>query len=197
MNRETLVGYYDKLAALVEKLPGGLQKPIMHELRPIREVFLDQRPARILVLGEPEITVPEFLCRLAHLDLLESGKTEQGWRRYHSSGRGNIQVLDGRDIGPEWVRSAVQAQAPDLILLLRGDRTPENWNELITQAKLVSGIEPSKLNAKPPENPVPMVGVLTAEKNPATEQAFRAQLAAAGLEEVPIFALAPEDRELL
>ena len=35
----------------MEKLPGGLQKPILRELVPIRELYLEQRPARILLLG--------------------------------------------------------------------------------------------------------------------------------------------------
>lgn len=42
---------YEKLIGLVEKLPSGLQKPILKELVPIQQFFLDQRPPRIVLLG--------------------------------------------------------------------------------------------------------------------------------------------------
>lgn len=189
MSRETLVGYYDKLATLVEKLPGGLQKPIMQELRPIREVFLDQRPARLLVLGDPEISIPNFLCRLANVEMLESAESEQGWRRYRVEGKGSIQILDGREVESAWVESACQVAKPDLILVLRGDRTPEKWQSLINQAKSVSHLEPSL--------GIPLVGILTAGRSVATAQAFRVQLAETALAQVPVFPLTPEDREVL
>jgi len=189
MSRETLVGYYDKLATLVEKLPGGLQKPIMHELRPIREVFLDQRPARLLILGDPGLSTPDFLCQLANLEMLESAESEQGWRRYRVEAKGSIQILDAREVGADWVDSACQAAPPDLIVILRGDQTPEYWQSLIAQAKSISQKEPSKA--------IPLVGVLTGGRSAATTQAFRAQMAEAGLGQVPVFPLTPEDRELL
>ena len=65
MNRDTLLALYDKLAHLVEKLPGSVQKPILRELTPIRQVFLDQRPARLMLTGVAGKSVPELFhtCR--------------------------------------------------------------------------------------------------------------------------------------
>ena len=60
LNRETLLSLYDRFSRLVEKLPGGLQKPILRELGPIREVFLEQRAPRFLLLGAAGRSVPEF-----------------------------------------------------------------------------------------------------------------------------------------
>jgi hypothetical protein len=76
LNRDTLLSLYHRLTALVEKLPGGLQKPILRELVPIRELFLEQRPARIVLLGDTGMSVPEFLHSVAGV-LVETGESDR------------------------------------------------------------------------------------------------------------------------
>jgi hypothetical protein len=99
LNRETLLSLYDRLTKLVEKLPGGLQKPILRELVPIRELFLEQRPARILLLGTAGKSVPEFLHSIAEISV-ETGESDNGWRTYRVPERGEILVLDARQDAP-------------------------------------------------------------------------------------------------
>ncbi|MEI6339441.1 MAG: hypothetical protein WCQ57_12805 [Verrucomicrobiota bacterium] len=118
MNRDSLLTLYDRFARLVEKLPGGLQKPILRELSPIREVFLEQRPARIILLGSSGKSVPEFLHALGG-KLVETGDSEKGWRSYRVPDRGEILILDSRAETPQSVVDAGLAQhRPDLALLL-------------------------------------------------------------------------------
>ena len=50
MNQQTLLGIYEKIEALIARLPGPLQKAILQELRPIKQIFLAQRPARVALL---------------------------------------------------------------------------------------------------------------------------------------------------
>lgn len=96
-NYDTLSTWYDRFAGLIEKLPASLRKPIMAELEPIREVYLDQRPARIaLVAGDPAITVPAWLAGLG-TGLVETGDAVDGWRTYGVEGRGKVEIFDARD----------------------------------------------------------------------------------------------------
>ena len=119
MNRDTLLGLYDRFTGLVEKLPGGLQKPILRELIPIRELFLEQRPARLLLLGSPGKSVPEFLHAAAGLTV-ETGDSENGWSSYTVAGRGSVLVLDARADTPKAVfESASGGPAPDVAVLIR------------------------------------------------------------------------------
>lgn len=119
MNRDSLLSLYDRFTQLVEKLPGGLQKPILRELTPIRNLFLEQRPARLILLGDAGRSVPEILFRMCQHDV-ETGETENGWRRYRIPTRGEILVLDGRTDTPQSVvDSALTAQTPDVALLIR------------------------------------------------------------------------------
>lgn len=173
MNRVTLLDYYDKLAVLVDKLPGGLQKPIMRELTPIREVFLEQRPARLLIVGDSGLTIPEFLSELSNIDLIQSGAGEAGWMDYHAENRGSVSVVDARGSSAEWLQQALAKQKPDLIVVLRGEKT----------APL-----PANLGDQP------AVGILFGN---AREFDFRTDLEKAGFKNAPVFSLQPDGRELL
>lgn len=122
MNRDTLLGLYDRLSQLVDKLPGSIQKPILRELTPIRQVFLAQRPARIMLTGHPSPSVPEFLHGILEI-IVETGESNHGWRSYRIAGqenRGEILLLDARSDTPlDHVRETVRHGAPDIVIHLQ------------------------------------------------------------------------------
>jgi len=117
LNRDNVIKLYDRLAGLVDKLPGGLQKPILRELTPIREVFLEQRPARLLLIGEVGRSVPEFLNQLCPGAFFETGPSDNGWRTYSLPERGEVQILDARaDVPREGIEAALERYPADLLL---------------------------------------------------------------------------------
>ncbi|HEY5770929.1 MAG TPA: hypothetical protein VIT18_07530 [Terrimicrobiaceae bacterium] len=118
MNRDNLLSLYERLTKLVEKLPGGLQKPVLSELVPIRELFLEQRPARIVILGGTGKSVPEFF-RFAAGVSVETGGSDNAWRIYRVPDRGEILILDARSDTPQAVvEAALSRLTPDGALLL-------------------------------------------------------------------------------
>lgn len=122
LNRDSLLGVYDRLTGLVEKLPGGLQKPILRELNPIRQLFLEQRPARIMLTGSGGGSAVEFLAALG-AEGLETGPSDNGWRTYSIRGRGSIVILDARADAPdEHVQAALARWTPDVVVLLDDGR---------------------------------------------------------------------------
>ena len=130
MNRDNLLSLYERLTKLVEKLPGGLQKPILRELVPIRELFLEQRPARILLLGGSGKSVPEFLHSVAGVTV-EAGESDNSWRVYRVPDRGEILILDGKVHTPQAVfESALSRMMPDVALLLKQSPDDEAAFEL-------------------------------------------------------------------
>lgn len=119
MNRENITVLYDRFTQLVEKLPGGLQKPILRELTPIRNLFLDQRPARLILLGGTPQSAPEMLHRLFGINV-ETGDSDHGWRTYRAGDRGSIQILDARADAPDSViETALMHLKPDAALFLK------------------------------------------------------------------------------
>jgi len=116
MNRETLLAYYERLTALVEKLPGGLQKPILNELVPIRQLFLEQRPPRLLLIGDPRPSTHDFLLSVIS----------------HHPG-GQISVPDNAGgVSGGHDKAAVSPQPPPLPCLKTGD-TDNGWRTLAMQ----------------------------------------------------------------
>lgn len=139
MNRDSLLGLYDRFTRLVEKLPGGLQKPILRELTPIRELFLEQRPARIVLLGSPGKTAPEFLDFLCQSQV-ETGESTNNWRQYRIPGRGEVLLLDARAETPRpLVESALGSFAPDAAILLMEPGTDRKTLDSVAERAALLG----------------------------------------------------------
>src|SRR6201996_9102044 len=95
MNQHLLLNIYEKIEALVSRLPGPLQSAVMNELRPIKQIFIAQRPARIALLGQAPANASALLSALlgSELKLIDSNQTS-GWVRYEQKGKRGVRVLD-------------------------------------------------------------------------------------------------------
>lgn len=98
MSRPALLSAYEKLAALLEKLPGSLQEPVLRELDPIKQIFLRQRPPRIAVLGEQNIELPSLVNALAGRTVLHAPLLRGPWTAVR--GAGTAEFADLRGSGP-------------------------------------------------------------------------------------------------
>ncbi|TSA32207.1 MAG: hypothetical protein D4R65_09865 [Verrucomicrobiaceae bacterium] len=135
MNRDSLLTVYNRLTGLVEKLPGGLQKPILRELTPIRELFLEQRPARLLLVGNEAPTPQQVLSMLGAEDHFKTGGSDNGWRSYLAAGRGEIQILDARQNVPEeFIAAGITRHSPDVVIFLGAEESSEaDWKKDIAR----------------------------------------------------------------
>lgn len=125
-----LLRLYDRFSALLEKLPGGLQKPVLKELQPIRDLFLARRPARLELVGGSSVSVPALLAAMG-VPLVHTGDSLHGWRDYTSPGGFAIRILDARaDVPAAHVDTGLAHATPDLVLFVQdGEATPEDWEE--------------------------------------------------------------------
>ena len=98
MSRPALLAAYEKLAALLGKLPGSLQEPILRELDPIKEVFLRQRPPRIAILGAENLELPALLNALAGQPVLHAPLTRGPWTPVRGSGTVELADLRGPSV---------------------------------------------------------------------------------------------------
>jgi len=135
LNRDSLLTVYNRLTGLVEKLPGGLQKPILRELTPIRELFLEQRPARLLLVGNEAPTPQQVLSMLGAEDHFKTGGSDNGWRSYLAAGRGEIQILDARQNVPEeFIAAGITRHSPDVVIFLGAEESSEaDWKKDIAR----------------------------------------------------------------
>ena len=124
MNRQSLLSIYEKLEAIISKLPGPLQNAVSGELRPIKQIFLAQRLARIVLVGKPGADASALFSALVGSNLaMIDVKSAGGWVTYELRGRGGFKVLDARRLNETslaWsaLTAAINEECPDLFVFL-------------------------------------------------------------------------------
>jgi uncharacterized protein (DUF697 family) len=119
-----LLAAYEKLEALLKKLPPGLHHPILREIEPLKTLFLQQRPPRFLLVGERSVSRAEIINGLfgdeaaySDDDAEQSGR----WEVYNCGGRGTLRLLDARTpMSVPILTRALGAESADLVLYVRG-----------------------------------------------------------------------------
>src|SRR6476646_11621732 len=74
VNRSALLHIVERLEGLLGKLPAAIQKPVLHELTPLKELFLQQRPPRLLLSGSGRWPMPQVVNLLFSGDAVEPSR---------------------------------------------------------------------------------------------------------------------------
>ena len=61
MNQTTLVQIAERLEGLATKLPETIRRPVLRELTPLKQLFLQQRRPRFLFVGSSKMAMPEII----------------------------------------------------------------------------------------------------------------------------------------
>jgi uncharacterized protein (DUF697 family) len=172
MNQSTLLHIVERLEGFVGKLPEAIQRPILRELTPLKELFLQQRPPRVVFTGSKNEPVPEIFSRLfaAFVSAEEIRVTlaDPMWQEVSLGEHGKISVLDAREAdAPEKtkIRKALNEQPPDVIFSLIEGKSSRRKSEMPEQ--YLEGIQ----SAVPPL----AIGIATAKdfvSDPKTEETF-------------------------
>ena len=179
MSRATLLAGYEKLAALLGRLPGSLQAPILRELEPIKEIFLRQRAARIAVLGDEGIGLPAFLNALAGRTVAHAPLRRGEWNVL--CGAGLVELTDLRAPGPS------PSEPADLFVHIATPGAPgdvKRTAEVVSSAPPREGGSGAGLAVVVLGGPDGVPGVLAAlaEAGASPSVVFSAHLAADGVE---------------
>jgi uncharacterized protein (DUF697 family) len=124
MNQKTVLNLYEKIEALVRRLPGPLQKAVSEELSPLKQIFIAQRPARLVLLGQPAATAEQLFSALVNSRLDVSQLTSQStWLTFQHHGLGGFRLLDARRLSEtshSWreLEDALNQEQPDALLFL-------------------------------------------------------------------------------
>lgn len=119
MKLTKLLEHYEKLERLVGKLPKPLQQPILNEISPLKDLFLRQRPPRVVLLGSRDASRKSLINALFGAAVLHE---EQGlrWTEYENAGQGRMRLLDARRPGaPEILSAELAEQSADIFLFLQ------------------------------------------------------------------------------
>jgi uncharacterized protein (DUF697 family) len=172
MDQQTLLGIYEKIEALIARLPGPLQKAILQELRPIKQIFLAQRPARLTLLGEANANASALVSALLGSELtLISPQTDPGWINYEQRLKGGFRVLDARRLNQtslSWseLASALAKEDPDVILFLVSGAVSSDLGLECEQATRLLDFLQQRFQKR-----VPLIGVIDLPANTSPEVA--------------------------
>lgn len=99
MTQPFLLQIVERLESFLGKLPATIQKPVLNELTPLKELFLRQRSPRFVFTGSAKPAIQELLPLLfggeneAHRDVLME---LFHWQNVSIGGHGSIEILDAR-----------------------------------------------------------------------------------------------------
>jgi uncharacterized protein (DUF697 family) len=125
MNRSLFLHVIERLEGLVGRLPATIQKPILSELTPLKELFLKQRPPRFVFTGSANTPFAELMASLFPEFLQrEPGpnfQTKALWRDYAVADRGTISLLDARNADSVEIEHELEAEAADVIFFVEDE----------------------------------------------------------------------------
>jgi|SRR5450432_113695 len=130
MNNSVFLHIVERLEGFIGKLPDSIQKPILSELTPLKELFLQQRPPRFVLIGSHPIPLLEFAARIFAEGMPEpsSHETLTGlfrWQKITLGHHGSIQLLDARgadQAAVALIRDELETQDADLFFFLAAER---------------------------------------------------------------------------
>jgi uncharacterized protein len=100
MNHTRLLQVVQRLENLLAKLPEKIRRPVLRELTPLKEVFLQQRRPRFLFIGSSKTPMQRIVDLLFAVDAEEHRNITlmpvHRWTEWPVSGRGTISILDAR-----------------------------------------------------------------------------------------------------
>jgi uncharacterized protein (DUF697 family) len=100
MNRSSLLHIIERLEGFLGRLPETIRRPVLHELTPLKELFLQQRAPRFVLTGANRLPLQEIVAAIfnwtapaeSHDVLMELFR----WHAIELGGRGTVSFLDAR-----------------------------------------------------------------------------------------------------
>ena len=126
--KNSFLQVFEKLEGFAGRLPSALQKPILQEVTPLKDLFLRQRAPRLVLTGDATASSAGLfnaifgapVAPFAREDAADRPPPPAGWQDFSHAGRGVLRLLDarqGEDISPA-TDAALAAEPPDLFLFL-------------------------------------------------------------------------------
>lgn len=125
LNQPLFLHLVERLEGFLGKLPASIQKPILHELTPLKELFLKQRSPRFLLTGSHRLPVQEVIASAFAAaqpgDLRNVLMEVFRWHNVEVGIHGAVNVLDARGADAPAMRminEELQREPADVILHL-------------------------------------------------------------------------------
>ena len=191
MDQPLLLNVIAKVEALLGKLPEKIRTPVLRELTPLKELFLQKRPPRLVFVGSIKLSAPE----LVHVLFGQKGESLLAdaafsifrWQEMNVGGRGALSLLDARgviDSSRQQIEEELKRQPADVIFFLddnggkRRSRKGElqdlmicsQWSEAGGHKPVIVGVNCSSTKAKGRPKPDDELAARLAKASPETDR---------------------------
>ncbi|MEP6685995.1 MAG: hypothetical protein ABJB22_04390, partial [Verrucomicrobiota bacterium] len=137
MNQPLLLHIIERLESFLGKLPATIQKPILNELTPLKELFFQQRPPRFVLTGSSRLPVQEIIPALFASERPEESREVLSeifrWQDFIVDEHGTIAILDARgadDTALSKIRDQLKSQPADIFFFLSDDERLPHQREI-------------------------------------------------------------------
>ena len=155
MNRPSLLHIIERLEGFLGKLPETIQRPVLHELTPLKELFLQQRAPRFVLTGSNKLPLQEIVSLLfAGAPPDESRELLMELFRWHAmelGGRGTVSFLDARGADTRTIptiQEELKEQPADILLHLAESSSPAVGRGELENAATFSGFHAKRKSAR-------------------------------------------------
>jgi len=126
MNSSLFLHVVERLEGLIGRLPGKIQKAILGELTPMKELFLKQRSPRFAFTGSANTPLPQIMAAVfpgfVPADPSGTAHRKDHWRDYRLEDRGTISILDARGSDTdESLAKELEAEPADIIFFVEDE----------------------------------------------------------------------------
>lgn len=101
MNQKGILHTVERLERLLARLPEKIRRPVLRELTPLKELFLQQRPPRFLFVGSARVPTQQIINTFFAPEAPEQTNVAvmpvHRWIDWDISGHGTVSILDARD----------------------------------------------------------------------------------------------------
>lgn len=125
MNQTALLHIVERLERLLARLPEKIRRPVLREFTPLKELFLQQRPPRFLLIGSSRTPTHRLLNVLFSPSPQEEVNVAlmpvHRWVDWDIASRGTISVLDARDAdhaAAAQVEEELERRPADIVFVL-------------------------------------------------------------------------------
>lgn len=117
MNQPLFLHIVERLEGFLHKLPASIQKPVLQELTPLKQLFLQQRAPRFVLTGSHRLPVQEIVATLFAAaqpgDLRDVLMEVFRWQKIDVGSHGAIAMLDARGTDESALRKIQEELARD------------------------------------------------------------------------------------
>jgi uncharacterized protein (DUF697 family) len=130
MNQTALLHIVERLEGFLGKLPERIRRPVLSELVPLKELFLQQRSPRFLFVGSSRMPMSQLVHAIfapeRSDEVMLTATPVHRWTEWKINNHGLISILDARDadaVADSEIEKDLERESADIVFVVDEGKT--------------------------------------------------------------------------